>query len=273
MSYRARHDIGRFLAGAGPVMRVTVDRAEGSAPRDAGAWMLVSGGGCFGTIGGGALEYMAIDRARALIASGGEGETMSVPLGPEIGQCCGGRVTLALRRADPAALAEEVAGELAALPRVLIFGAGHVGRALARAFDLLPVRPVLIDSREAELADAGIEARLTPLPEAEVAKAPPGSAYLILTHDHSFDFLIAEAALARGDSAYVGMIGSRTKRATFSRWLARQGGSAEALICPIGGASGDKRPEVIAAHVAAEVMAHLSGRPADAAVPAGRHRR
>ena len=81
----------------------------------------------------------------------------------------------------------------------------------------------------------------------------------MLTHDHALDFLIAREALARGDAAYVGMIGSRTKRVSFERWLRRaeDGAAADtgALVCPIGAAGRpDKRPEVIAAFVAAEIM-------------------
>jgi xanthine dehydrogenase accessory factor len=81
---------------------------------------------------------------------------------------------------------------------------------------------------------------------------------LILTHDHALDFLIARAALARTDLAYVGMIGSATKRATFAHWLKREGEDDRLmtrLTLPIGGnAVRDKRPEVIAALVAAELL-------------------
>ena len=116
----------------------------------------------------------------------------------------------------------------------------------------------LIDQRTAELALApGVPGELTPLPEAEVRRAPPGSAYVILTHDHALDFLIAAEALARGDAAYVGMIGSATKRATFSRFARSRGIAPGPLTCPIGGTVRDKRPEVIAAFTAAEIMATL----------------
>ena len=134
-------------------------------------------------------------------------------------------------------------------------------RALAVALSPLPLRAVLIDQREAELKEAppGAETRLSALPEAEVDAARPGAAFVILTHDHALDFLIAEAALARGDAAYVGMIGSATKRATFENALRREGRDApHSLICPIGVAGlGDKRPAVIAAHAAAEIAAAL----------------
>ncbi len=108
---------------------------------------------------------------------------------------------------------------------VHILGAGHVGRALAAALALLPVRLVLVDSRAEELglAPAGIETLLTPLPEEVVRRAAPGAAFVVLTHDHALDFLIVREALARGDAAYVGMIGSRSKRVQFLRWMREAG--------------------------------------------------
>jgi xanthine dehydrogenase accessory factor len=231
--------------------------------------MLVAEGAILGTIGGGQLEYMAIDEARALIARGAASSTMDIPLGPEIGQCCGGRVALSLDRLDgpgTEALRARVAARNAARPEVLILGAGHVGRALAAALALLPVRAVLIDGRAAELAlaPAGVETRLAAIPEAEVRAARPGGAFVVLTHDHALDFLLTAEALARGDAAYVGMIGSATKRASFEKWLRRQGDPSPApLVCPIGASGGaDKRPEVIAAFVAAEVMQCLAIGPA-----------
>jgi xanthine dehydrogenase accessory factor len=184
-------------------------------------------------------------------------------------------VTLALNALDDdlrATLRARLAAAEAAWPRVLVFGAGHVGRALAAALRPLPVRALLIDQREAELAiAAGVETRLTPLPEAEVAAAPLGAAFVVLTHDHALDFLIADAALARGDAAYVGLIGSATKRARFLTWRGRGGAArpAEGLTCPIGGPSGDKRPAVIAALTAAEILTRLGERAARAPARGG----
>lgn len=198
------------------MIRVQIASAQGSTPREAGAEMFVGPASVDGTIGGGQLEYMAIDRARRMLATGEAEASMDVPLGPEIGQCCGGRVILHLDRQGPTPQD---------LPGVLVLGAGHVGRALAQALQPLPVRTRLIDSRAEELARAapGITTVLTPLPEAEIRAARPGSAAVILTHDHAQDFLLAAEALARGDLAYVGMIGSATKRARFAR-LARERG-------------------------------------------------
>lgn len=254
-------EIDAFLK-TGPTALVRVDTARGSTPREAGAWMLVSSDGLLGTIGGGQLEYMAIDAARAMLTAGEDAQTLDIPLGPEIGQCCGGRVTIAVTRID-AAGAEALRANTPPLPTAFVFGAGHVGRALAAALALLPLRATLIDQRPAELAraPAGVETLLTPLPEEIVRSAPAGSAFTVLTHDHALDFLILREALARGDAAHVGMIGSATKRASFESWARKHGGAVDTgpLVCPIGAAGRpDKRPEVIAAFAAAEIMAALN---------------
>lgn len=263
----AAADIRSFLSRAKGVVLVSVSRALGSTPREEGAWMLVAPAAIFGTVGGGQLEFMAIERARAMIADGTRTETLDIPLGPEIGQCCGGRVGIELALVDEAlrdAIIERHDAEMARRPHVYLFGGGHVGHALVEALALLPLQTVLVETREDALADmpGGTHTVLTAVPEAVVSDAPPGSAFVVLTHDHALDFLIVAAALARPDAAYVGMIGSNTKRATFRSWYAREaGGSAEdeaRLVCPIGGSIPDKRPAVIASLVAAELMRALA---------------
>ncbi|KAB2672545.1 xanthine dehydrogenase accessory protein XdhC [Ochrobactrum sp. LMG 5442] len=259
----ARDDIRAFLNRRPDSVLVEVTDVKGSAPRDAGAWMLVARDMIFRTIGGGQLEYMAIDHARKILA-GGRDTPMDVPLGPEIGQCCGGRVGLSFKRVNRG-LTDELVGkvdaEIATRPHVYVFGAGHVGDALANALSFTPVRVVLVDTREADLMACdvpGVETCLSAMPEQVVRSAPPGSAFIVLTHDHALDFLIVTEALQRRDAVYVGMIGSKTKKATFKNWLKREVGSEnlfENLVCPVGGAVvKDKRPEVIAALVAAEIL-------------------
>ena len=276
-------DLKLFLGSSAPLTLVQVAGTRGSTPREKGAFMLVSAEGIHGTIGGGQLEYMAIDKARQMLRSapfrkaGGETEridvhevcaTLDVPLGPEIGQCCGGRVEVLIRPVDAGLAADLVAaaeaGE-ARLPYLYIFGGGHVGKALSAAVALLPVHAVVVETRAAELDGiaAGVETRLTPMPEEAVRTAPPGSAFAILTHDHALDFLIVAEALRRGDAAYVGMIGSKTKKATFRSWFLKTAGGTEAeferLVSPIGGDRiKDKRPAVIAALAAAEMMSALA---------------
>ncbi len=274
--YRYRHDVWLFARKGGPFVLVNVDNAVGSAPRDSGAWMLVSPHRVFRTIGGGQLEKRAIDRARDLMASGDRKPIhLKVPLGPEIGQCCGGSVDLSLKllaETEIDQIAARLDEEFKVLPHVYVFGAGHVGHALCEALNLLPVQTVLVDTRNEELqaAPPGVETRLVAMPESVVRTAVPGSAYVILTHEHSLDFLIAKEALARSDASYVGMIGSKTKLASFRNWMRRDSGEiagVDRLVCPIGGSGvSDKRPEVIAALVAAELVQYLSARSAKAGV-------
>ncbi len=247
-----------------PCALVSVTRALGSAPREAGAWMLVGPGACWGTIGGGRLEYLAIDAARRLLRDGAAAQVLDVPLGPEIGQCCGGRVEVRLTRAEPAAIRARLAAEAAARPAVMVHGGGHTGRALCAALALLPFRTTLVESRPAtlEAAPVGVARLLAALPEAAARAAPPGAAHVILTHDHALDFLIAAEALARGDSPWVGMIGSASKRARFATFARARGIDPAPLRCPIGAKAADKRPAVIAALVAAELATALAPCPA-----------
>ena len=259
-----REDIRDFLSRERACVLVEVASAAGSTPRDTDAWMLVSKDRTFATIGGGQLEFMAIDHARKLVQGAKADLRLAIPLGPEIGQCCGGHVALSFKKVDAdtrATLIERSDDEIAHRPHVYIFGAGHVGNALAMALSHVPLRTVLVDTREHELSAAdvpGIETCLTAMPEAVVRDAPPGSAFVVLTHDHALDFLIAAEALGREDASYVGMIGSKTKRATFKNWLSREVNRPELferLVCPIGGTLvKDKRPPVIAALAAAEIM-------------------
>ncbi len=253
-----------LLARGEPTALIRVAVARGSTPREAGVAMLVTAETTVGTIGGGRLEWEATARARDLLRDGAASARVEVPLGPAVGQCCGGHVTLQLHRAGPAELAEleaVEASEREALPLVLLFGAGHVGRALARALSPLPLRLRWIDARAHEFPDPpveGVEAVVTDRPLPEIEAASVGSAVLVLTHSHTLDFILTEAALRRRDLAYVGLIGSRTKRRRFERGL-RELGLAESdlarLVCPIGGERlRDKRPAVIAALVAAELL-------------------
>lgn len=267
--YSKRHDIKKFLTCDQPVAGVKITNIKGSTPRDQDAWMLVNQTSIFRTIGGGQLESIAIDKARTLLLNGTENTLeLNVPLGPEIGQCCGGHVSISISRLSHAELnvfRESLKQELDNQTHIYIFGAGHVGKALAGALTLLPFKTILIDSRQDELSSApdGVETLLTSLPEAVIKTAKPKSAFVVLTHDHALDFIIVQAALARSDAAYIGMIGSKTKRASFNSWYKQENGhdgDLEKLTCPIGGKSiysksvGDKRPEIIAALAVSEII-------------------
>lgn len=269
-----------FIATHPAAIVAELTAVRGSSPRNAGTFMLIAPDGTIGTIGGGALEYMVIDRARQVLRQGLDGDTLDIPLGPEIGQCCGGRVDIALDVLDGARAAQLVARlqrEADTLPHVYMFGAGHVGHALGRALALLPLKVHAVDTRPDELIGLpdSVETIAAPLPEAVVRAAPHGSAFVILTHDHALDFMIAFEALKRTDSPYVGMVGSATKRAKFRSWFLSEGGDPAAfdrLVLPIGGAAdprglGDKRPEVIAALAAAEIMVQIGRGEVSAGAP------
>ena len=258
--------------GQGEVaVMVRVASVRGSAPREAGARMLVSATRCAGTIGGGHLELKAIQRARERLC-----EPVAVaqhaaqpparfsehfPLGPALGQCCGGAVTLDYAPLDEAALQAWPAEP----PRfhLQIYGAGHVGRSIVGALAPLNVSVNWIDEREEEFPeDDQIPPHTLKLcvddVQGEVALAPPGACYLVLTHRHDLDLRITQAIARRGDFRFLGLIGSGTKRARFWRRLQDQGITQDVIgriTCPIGvpGISG-KEPEVIAAAVVAQLL-------------------
>lgn len=255
--------IEQFLAAHVDCILVDVADVKGSTPREAGAFMLVAADLFVGTIGGGQLEFIAIDSARAMLRNGVKSKTLSVPLGPEIGQCCGGGVELELSKIGAAqrdSLMVEAERQASEAPDIYVFGGGHVGRALAGTLAALPYQTTLVDTRADALLGLpqDISIQLAALPEAVVRKAKPSSAFVVLTHDHALDFLIMGEVLKREDARYAGMIGSKSKRAQFARWFRQeeeQSRQLEALICPMGAAGlGDKRPEIIAVLIAAEII-------------------
>jgi xanthine dehydrogenase accessory factor len=313
---------------------VSLHRVRGSSPREAGACMVVlPGSGFHGTIGGGRLEWEALQAAQDALAAGrGPARFVDQALGPDLGQCCGGHVTLLIETFDAgdaaqlAMLADEeregafevvatiaearvmrqgpwqtgggrwsanadrhpAAGEYdlwrpvskpslregdplqprgfwrerygEARTPVLLFGAGHVGRALVLALAPLPFAVRWTDSRAGAFPPHS-PANATPIraadPQTEIAAAEPGAFVLVMTHEHALDLAVTAAALARADLPFVGLIGSATKRARFERRLRDLGVPAPRvveLVCPIGlpGIAG-KEPAMIAASVAAQL--------------------
>ena len=260
-----------WLQAGRPAMLVQVLEARGSVPREAGTRMLVSAEAVAGTIGGGHLEWQAIARARQqLVAGSGTGTGIDavtadpvdqvIALGPALGQCCGGALTLRTQPLDAAALAAWP--DEAPLFTLQLYGAGHVGRAIVALLETLPCRVQWIDEREAEfpaaLSAPHIQRLCVEPVQAEVPHAPPGAFYLVLTHRHDLDLTLTEAILRRGDVGFMGLIGSATKRARFLRRLEDRGLPAAALArltCPIGlpGIVG-KQPELIAVAVVAQLL-------------------
>lgn len=244
---------------------VTVEATKGSVPRERGAWMVVFGGRVVQTIGGGHLELQAIEEARRRLAGAGGDPVLRFPLGPALGQCCGGVVHL---RFDKLSAADAVS-----LPQrlrqgdtpVALFGGGHVGRAIVNVLGTLPFAVTWIDSRDEifppQVPDNVACEHSDPV-QAAVADLAPGSRVLVMSFSHAEDLDIVAACLkrlrARDDLPYVGLIGSRTKWATFRHRLEERGfGEADfaRVTCPIGvpGIRG-KEPEVIAVAVAAQLL-------------------
>jgi xanthine dehydrogenase accessory factor len=245
---------------------VTVLRAQGSTPREAGAKMVVTAGETHGSIGGGHLELEATRTAREILSAPSSGAVVApvsrdFGLGPSLGQCCGGAVTLLFE---------------AILPpdwRIALFGAGHVGRALVRLLGDLPCRVDWFDPRPDEFPGAlprNVRAVVTEDPAGEVPDLPPGCDVVVFTHSHDLDQAVVAAALRRSDLGYLGLIGSRNKRARFEARLRERGfaaGDLARVVCPIGMPGvGGKAPAEIAIAVAAQLL--RLRRPASPAQPA-----
>jgi xanthine dehydrogenase accessory factor len=303
------------MARGETVAMIAVLAAEGSAPREAGTRMFVTTDRTIGTIGGGNLEFQAIRQARAILdRAPGDWRVQDYPLGPLLGQCCGGRVRLlvehldaaqsgwltALRdrtgaalesRFEPGRIDRKVLAHLersgisarGAIPAagdrlveplgetrtsLSLFGAGHVGLAVARLMDSLPVALRWSDTRLELATLPGVEILSN---EAMIEGArSERSAVLIMTHDHALDYRLTAAAL-EGTAPFVGLIGSLTKRARFVRRLRDDGfddAALDRLVCPIGvsGVTG-KEPEVIAVAVAAQLLIRFPEVPTRGAAP------
>jgi xanthine dehydrogenase accessory factor len=305
---RAFRRLVEAIETEGSAALVTLARVEGSSPRESGTRMVVRpSGGFHGTIGGGALEFAALDAAQTALRAGrGPALRRSMALGPELGQCCGGRVEWRIEIFDrrdlddlsALAIAESGAAEtlgarlgpdgrvqrtlgsgagerrmarladeswtepLGALAHaVYLFGAGHVGRALALALAPLPFAARWIDPRRDAFpahAPANVTLIHAPEPAAELASAPDGALVVVMTHSHALDLEIVAEALRVERFGYVGLIGSATKRARFLSQM-RAAGLTEVelarLVCPIGVAGLEsKDPAVIAASTAVQLL-------------------
>jgi xanthine dehydrogenase accessory factor len=249
-----------LAAGRAGVVVEVID-FKGSVPRESGTRMLVGRDAVIGTIGGGHLELQAIDEARVLLASGlADAPQREIALGPSLGQCCGGVLRLRWQLLSAAVLAAWPTSA----PRfhLQLYGAGHVGRAITRLLAGIDCRVWWIDERESEFptepSPPHVQRVCVEAVESEVTLAPPGALYLVLTHSHDLDLRITEAILRRGDFAYLGLIGSATKRARFVHRFQQRGideATLARLTCPIGipGVDG-KEPEVIAVAVVAQLL-------------------
>lgn len=244
----ARDDVS-WLATARACLRTQAPFALvgrlGSGPA-AAARLLVTGDDARGTLGDAALDSAAIAVARERLAAlPGDAASGSGVIGRHATE-------LFVHVVRPADF------------DVYVFGNGHVGRALVHVLGALPARVRWIDAREHDFpaaVPANTEVIATDTPDAELRAAPGGGYVVITTHSHALDFEIAVAALARDDWRYVGMIGSRAKRAQLERRIAERGlpiDTIARIVCPIGALPGtirSKEPGAIAVAVAAELLA------------------
>ncbi|MBT9465105.1 xanthine dehydrogenase accessory protein XdhC [Hydrogenophaga sp.] len=258
-----------------PAVLITVEQARGSVPREVGAWMAVFADatrGEVGTIGGGHLEWKATRQAREALARRAEqpDETLQgwherVTLGPSLGQCCGGSLVLRFEPVD-ASHGEELSIRLRpAHTPLALFGGGHVGRAIVQALEPLPFDVTWIDSRDGVFPlslPPQVSTEHSEPVHAAVRDLPAGACVLIMSFSHAEDLDVVAACLQRqrerNDLAFIGLIGSRTKWATFGHRLMERGFSAEDLggvTCPIGlPGIVSKVPAVIAASVVAQLL-------------------
>lgn len=252
---------------------VRVHSVQGSGPREQGAWMAVFKDAVVNTVGGGKLEHQAIGQARAWLTfpdkypagAAASPQLVRYGLGPSLGQCCGGVVHLSFERIASPDL-NRLQAELAERRQALgLFGGGHVGRALVKLLSDLPFTIHWVDSRDqifpAQVSDQVLCEHSDPV-QAAVADLPAGSAVLIMSFSHAEDLDVVAACLQRqrkrSDLRFVGLIGSKSKWASFRRRLSQMGYSdseLEGVTCPIG-VSGirSKAPEAVAIAIAAQLL-------------------
>lgn len=250
---------------------VSVQEVQGSAPRDEGAWMAyIDDSRLINTLGGGQLEYQAIDQAKSLLDGLAASKSLQpitkrYPLGPSLGQCCGGVVHLSYRVVGPVDLAELELQLSQAEPALALFGAGHVGKALIDVMSQLPWQVTWIDSRD-QIFPASLPFGVNVEHSDPVAYAVDDltehTHVLIMSFSHAEDLDIVARCLQRARTGFqfasIGLIGSATKWATFQHRLLERGFTQAELNrvrCPIGlpGIEG-KEPEVIAVSVVAQLL-------------------
>ena len=237
---------------------VEIVATRGSVPRGPGTVMEVTPGTIRGTIGGGALEYEAILHARALLQNDVTDDRRRFALGPSLGQCCGGAVTLHFTT-EPKPVDAPLA--LTPLPAVdlgnlWLWGAGHVGRAVVRALPAGGCDVTWIDTA-ADRFPEDVPDHITCVCAADMAqlarRAPGDARHLIFTYSHEIDFALC-AALLRDRQAKVGLIGSETKKTRFFKRLRQLGLDPTPIRCPIGHKALGKHPDQIAHGVILELM-------------------
>lgn len=234
-----------------PYVLISVLGVTGSVPREPASKMVVTGEHSYDTIGGGHLEYQICQQARDKLARREFSSDLAhFPLGASLGQCCGGSVSVLLE-AHPGCEQE-----------LVLFGAGHVAKALVTILAELPWRVTWVDERLDQFPShvpANIRIHHTDDPVGDAPALCSGKQVLILTHNHQLDFDLCRALLTDGTYAGLGLIGSETKADRFRKRLDHRGFSADAIDsvrCPVGRPDvPGKRPMEVAISISAELLA------------------
>ena len=234
---------------------------KGSSPNNIDDIILISQDTIFGTIGGGNLEYLVIDEAKKILDKKVKNKILNIPLGPGIGQCCGGyvQIELSLHKNSKDALKNE-SFKKNIKPNLYIFGSGHIGQAIISKLENINFNTFIIDSREDYLNMTNIKDinyLLSKKPWEIVSKLDNNSYFIVLTHSHDFDFKILNAVLKKNNT-FVGLIGSMTKKKRFYKRLINNGHNksiVEKIECPIGIDIGNsKDPNEIAFSIITRIL-------------------
>ena len=229
-----------FAECDGPATLVTVVEARGSTPCAVGDRMLVGPEGWrAGSVGGGRLEAKAL----ALCAESADRmQLVTWNLQTDVGMTCGGAVTLLVERTT-------------APWQVVVYGAGHVAQALVRVLLTLDCQITVCDPRPEWTSKLPADARLRVVDAYDPAACPPGASVVLMTQGHRTDLPVLHALLLRGDTAFLGVIGSEAKARTLRRELAERGFVGEAAFqCPVGWPVGGNAPAEIAISVAGALL-------------------
>tara|TARA_R110001592_G_scaffold78782_3_gene236111 strand:- start:2693 stop:3616 length:924 start_codon:yes stop_codon:yes gene_type:complete len=231
---------------------VTLVGVTGSTPRNSGTKMVISKADIYDTIGGGHLEHKTIKHARKMLAAGKASQHLEhFQLGSNLGQCCGGNASVLFECFAAVGV------------NIMLFGAGHVGKALIPILAQLPCQVTWVDSRDDQFPSNidtyhNVHKVVSEEPDFEVASMPENSYYIVMTHNHQMDFEISQAILKRADFSYLGLIASDTKWRRFQqRYKHRDIDQSQVarMNCPIGLSEvGGKLPIEVAVSVAAEII-------------------
>ena len=249
------------------IIKAKIINAEGSLPRALGDFMLITENDIYGSIGGGQLEFMVINKAQEFLKNNTKKNvTLNIPLGPGIGQCCGGYVQILISyhlNGEDSLLNEEL--YIKDPDNLYIFGAGHIGQALSLKSSDLNFNVHLIDSRKDYLfmnEYKDVDHIFADKPWELIKNLSPQSYFIILTHSHDYDFKIINEILFMNSFKFIGLIGSKTKKNKFSNRL-KDNGHDQSLInkieCPVGlDIKHSKEPNEIAISIIAKLIDYRS---------------